>query len=61
MTHESDSDHTLKNHMAIILGYADLLLEGLPPGDPHREDVVEIRKAAIAAAEVLDRRAKEST
>jgi hypothetical protein len=49
MADDAELHHALKNHMAIILGYADLLLDDLPKGHPHRGDVEEIRKAALAA------------
>jgi hypothetical protein len=49
MTHETAFDHTLKNHLAIIVGYADLLLAELEPGDPRMPDIEEIHKAALAA------------
>jgi hypothetical protein len=54
MPDDNDIEHIFKNHMAIILGYADLLLEDMLPDDPRREDVGEIRKAAIAAAALFE-------
>jgi His Kinase A (phosphoacceptor) domain. len=55
MTDESEFEHTLKNHLAIILGYADLLLAELGPDDPRQEDLQEIHKAASAAVALFDR------
>jgi hypothetical protein len=52
----TEFEHTLKNQMAIILGYSDLLLEDLPPGDRRVEDVMEIQKAARAAIALIDER-----
>lgn len=46
---DTEFEHALKNYLAIILGYADLLLEDLPAADPRLEDVHEIRNAAAAA------------
>jgi signal transduction histidine kinase len=55
MADESDFDHTLKNQLAIILGYADLLMEDLSPEDPRFEDLQEIHKAALSAVALFDR------
>jgi hypothetical protein len=41
--------HRLKNKLAIILGFSDLLLSELPENDKHRPDVVQIQEAARAA------------
>ncbi|HET7696797.1 MAG TPA: hypothetical protein VFK57_13875 [Vicinamibacterales bacterium] len=43
-----DVEHALRNHLAIILGYAELLLQDAAD-DPRRGDVEEIVKAARAA------------
>jgi PAS domain S-box-containing protein len=42
--------HDFNNILTAITGYADLLAEDLPPGDPRRQDAQEIRKAADRAA-----------
>jgi two-component system, cell cycle sensor histidine kinase and response regulator CckA len=42
--------HDFNNLLTVILSYSDLLLEDLPSDAPDREDVEEIRKAAIAAS-----------
>lgn len=57
---DTDFEHALKNYIGIILGYADLLLEGLPAGDRHLDDVREIHKAAMAAAALISRTGKQS-
>lgn len=44
-----DVEHALRNHLAIILGYAELLLQDAAPDDPRREDFSEILKAAQSA------------
>ena len=41
--------HRLKNQLAIILGFSELLLEELPADDPHRPDVLQIHQAAKSA------------
>ena len=42
--------HDFNNVLTAIFGYADLLLDGLPPADGRREDVEEIKRAANRAA-----------
>jgi PAS domain S-box-containing protein len=42
--------HDFNNLLTGILGYADLILEGLPPGGRIRNDVEGIRKAGRSAA-----------
>lgn len=44
--------HEFNNLLSVILGYSDLVLGGLPPADPLRADVTEIRSAAIHAADL---------
>ena len=41
--------HRLKNQLAIILGFCELLLSDLPEGDPHRLDVIRIQDAGKSA------------
>src|SRR5437588_4185139 len=42
--------HDFNNLLTVIASYSDLLLEDLAPGDPKRDDVEQIRKAAEGAA-----------
>ena len=42
--------HDFNNLLTVIMSYGDMLLEDLPRDAPYREDVAEIRKAAIAAS-----------
>jgi len=42
--------HDFNNLLTVITSYADLILEDLAPAHPQREDLTEIRKAAITAA-----------
>jgi hypothetical protein len=55
MADESEFDHALKNQLAIILGYADLLLADSNPGESRFEDLQEIHKAASHALALFDR------
>jgi hypothetical protein len=47
--------HDFKNHLGIILGFVDLLLEDVPPDDPKRSDLEQIQRAANAALDLLNR------
>ena len=42
--------HDFNNVLTAIFGYADLVLDGLDSGDPRRQDVDEIKRAAHRAA-----------
>ena len=44
--------HNFNNMLSTILGYSDLLLTDLPMGDPRREEIEEIRQAALRSAEL---------
>ncbi len=44
--------HDFNNLLTAILGSADLVLDSLTPGVPAREEVEEIRKAALRAADL---------
>jgi DNA-binding NtrC family response regulator len=48
-----DLEHALRNDLAIILGYAELLLQDAAADDPHRKDVEEIARAARAALSLI--------
>ena len=45
--------HQLKNHMAIIVGFTDLVIADLGEGDRHAADLGEVQKAARQAMAVL--------
>ena len=47
--------HDFKNQLAIIHGFAELLLAEAPAGDRQRRDLEEIHKAAVNALALLDR------
>ncbi len=50
---ESDAEHTLRNHLAIILGYCDLLLSETNANDPRYGDLIEMQRAAKAALSLV--------
>ena len=45
--------HLLSNHLAVILGFVELILADTPPDNPRYEDLVEIRNAAVDAAKLI--------
>ena len=47
--------HDFKNQLAIIRGFAEILLEEAPIGDPRRRDLEEIHRAAVTALDLLAR------
>ena len=60
MPGRTDFEHELKNYIAIIIGYVDLLLEGMPSGDPRHQDLLEIHRAAHAAITLVNARMESS-
>ena len=44
--------HDLNNQLAVILNYANFVLEDTPADDPRREDLLEIQRAAQRARDV---------
>lgn len=47
--------HALSNHLAVILGFIELVLAETSPDDPRRADLTEIRDAAVEAARLIGR------
>jgi hypothetical protein len=47
--------HALSNHLAVILGFIDLVLSETAPDDARRPDLMEIRDAAVEAARLIGR------
>jgi hypothetical protein len=47
--------HDMKNYLGIVIGYSNLVLDELPPEDPRRTDIDEIRKAGEAALALIER------
>jgi two-component system cell cycle sensor histidine kinase/response regulator CckA len=42
--------HDFNNLLTAVMGYTELVLEELPPQDPRRDDLLEVRRAADRAA-----------
>ncbi len=56
--------HQLKNHIAIIVGFSDLLLADAAAGDRRTADLLEVHNAArqaMAALSEVARRLRVST
>jgi hypothetical protein len=47
--------HALSNHLSVILGFVEIVIADLPEDHPHYRDLVEVRDAALAAAELIGR------
>ena len=41
--------HDLKNHLAVIVGFCDLLMADTSAGDPRTADLLEVHQAARQA------------
>lgn len=55
MTEPTTDDviHRLKNHIAIIVGFCDLLIAECPENDPRRADLLEVHKAGRDAMALM--------
>jgi signal transduction histidine kinase len=53
MTEAERIRHDFKNQLAIIRGFAEILLAQAAPGDPRRGDLEEIYTAAVTALGLL--------
>ena len=43
---DPETEHDVKNHVAVIVGFSELLLAQFPEEDCRRNDVEEIHRAA---------------
>jgi len=50
---EPEVIHRFKNHLAVMISFADLLMLEMPEDSPHRADLAEIHKAGRAAMALL--------
>jgi hypothetical protein len=50
---DNKTRHDFKNQLAIIHGFAELLLSEAAADDPHRRDLEEICKAVVTALDLL--------
>jgi len=51
--YEPEELHQLKNHLGIVVGFAELLLAEFSDDDPRRGDMLQIQTAAAAAMALL--------
>lgn len=55
MDDDDKNRHDFKNQLAIIRGFAEILLDEAAVGDPRRRDLEEIHRAAVTALDLLAR------
>ena len=55
ITLDPEAIHLLSNHLAVIVGFVELMLADAAPSEAHFNDLVEIRAAAVAAANLIAR------
>jgi len=53
VTLEATDVHLLSNHLAVIIGFVELMIADASPGEPHYNDLLEVRTAAIGAANLI--------
>jgi hypothetical protein len=46
--------HALSNHLAVILGFIELVLSETSPDDPRKSDLEEVRQAAHECARIVN-------
>jgi quercetin dioxygenase-like cupin family protein len=51
---DGTAEHTLRNHLSIILGFCDVMQLEMDASHRMHEDLHEIRKAAQAALAILN-------
>ena len=52
---DADTEHTVKNHLAVILGFCELLLAETPADDARHGDLEEIHHAARELTTIFKR------
>jgi len=55
MNDDDKNRHDFKNQLAIIRGFAEILIDEAATEDPRRRDLEEIHKAAVTALDLLTR------
>ena len=53
VTLDPETIHLLSNHLTVIVGFVELLLADAAASDAHRGDLLEVRAAAVAAANLI--------
>jgi hypothetical protein len=54
MTEDEKSRHDLKNHLAIILGFSEVLLAATDANDERRADLEQIHTSAGSALDLIE-------
>ena len=54
-TLDAQTLHALSNHLAVVVGFVELVLGATATEDPRRADLLEIRTAALEAARLIGR------
>jgi hypothetical protein len=52
---DNDVLHELRNQLAVIVGFCDLLLREMKENDPHWVDIAQMRQASEAAMNLLSK------
>lgn len=55
---DAEMEHSIKNHLAVIVGFCELLLSEMPDDDPRVGDLREIHKSARALIDLFRRNLK---
>jgi len=42
---DAATEHEIKNHLAVITGYCDLLIADTPADDPRHADLLEVNRS----------------
>jgi hypothetical protein len=45
---DAETEHAIKNHLAVIAGFCELLIADTPPEDPRHADLQEMNRSARA-------------
>jgi hypothetical protein len=52
---DAETEHTVKNHLSVIVGFCELLLADTPVDDHRHQDLQEVNRAAHALLALLKR------
>ena len=52
---DADTEHAVKNHLAVITGFCELLLADTPIEDQRHQDLQEVHRAAQALVTIFRR------
>jgi hypothetical protein len=52
---DAEAEHTVKNHLAVIVGFCELLIAETPEEDPRHHDLQEVHRSARALLAVFKR------